>query len=266
MDGIPMLLLHGAYATSRWWEPLMRLLPEEILAVAPDLRGVGGTDRSGDGYAIGEQAADIAAFVAALDWQEFDLVAHSSGGAIAIEYVLSNPERVRTLALVDSVPIEGVFTPPETYALLEEMQSERDLLAQALRALMPTLDFSGGDPVTAAFFEQIVDDAMGMAPAAFTAHADALNEWNRFGDSRSLRLPTLLLWGDQDIIIDRDAMTRTLIAIPGANNLEVLRSVGHSPMIEAPVTLAERLTDFITEDFVEFDEIRSIATEDSPES
>ena len=54
-------------------------------------------------------------------------------------------------------------------------------------------------------------------------------------------------------------MTRSLIAIPGANNLEVIRGVGHSPMIEAPLGLAERLIDFITEDYAEFEEVRELA-------
>src|SRR5687767_5445716 len=81
-DGLPMLLVHGSYATSRWWEPFMRLLPDEILAIAPDLRGVGGSERSARGYAIEDQAEDLAAFVEALGWQEFELVGHSSGGAI----------------------------------------------------------------------------------------------------------------------------------------------------------------------------------------
>ena len=72
----------------------------------------------------------------------------------------------------------------------------------------------------------------------------------------SATLPTLLIWGDQDIIVDRDATTRTLIAIPGANNLEVLHGVGHSPMLEAPQRLAEIYVNFITQDFAGFDAIR----------
>jgi len=109
----------------------------------------------------------------------------------------------------------------------------------------------------------LVDDALQMAPDAFTAIADALNHWNRLGEGHRLRLPTLLIWGDQDIIVDRDAITRTLLAIPGAHNLEVLRSVGHAPMIEAPLSLVERITDFIVEDFDDFEQIRRIAIEES---
>lgn len=261
-DGIPMLFLHGSYATSRWWQPLFNELPEQILAIAPDLRGGGGTEQTTHGYTIAEQAEDLASLVDHLNWLDFDLVAHSSGGAIAMEYILTHPEMVRTLALVDSVPIEGVFTPIETYVVLDQMRTDRALLAQALQTLMPTLDLSGTDPSALAFFDQLVTEAEAMAPAAYTALADALNRWNRFGDGQHLRLPTLLIWGEQDIIVDRDSVTRTLLAIPGANNLEVLRSIGHSPMIEAPQILAERLVDFITEDFGEFETVRQIGAEE----
>ena len=65
-----------------------------------------------------------------------------------------------------------------------------------------------------------------------------------------------MIWGDQDTIIDHATTVRSLIAIPGANNLEILRNVGHSPLIEAPVALAERIIDFITEEFDQFEEIR----------
>ena len=77
----------------------------------------------------------------------------------------------------------------------------------------------------------------------------------------ALSLPTLLLWGSEDTIVDRDTTMRTLIAIPGAGNLEVLRGVGHSPMIESPVVLAERIIDFIAEDFAEYAEARDYAEE-----
>lgn len=241
----------------------MRVLPDEIFAIAPDLRGCGASEKSSTGYSIEDQAADLAGFIEALGWEQFDLVGHSSGGAIAIEYALTYTEKARTLTLVDTAPIEGVFTPLETYVLLEKMRSDRELLAQALQSLMPTLDLTGDNPQAIADFEQLVDDAQNMEPAAFTALADALNKWNRFGDGRQLTLPTLLIWGDQDIIVDRDAITRTFIAIPGANNLEILRGSGHSPMIEAPVALAELIINFIVDDYDEYENVRQLATEET---
>ncbi len=256
-DGLPMLLIHDSFASSRWWEPLFALLPEAIYAVAPDLRGCGQSAKSASGYTIEEQAVDLSALVAALGWRNFDLVGHGSGGAIAVEFALAQPSLLNTLTLVDPAPIEGIFTPLDGIMALAEMQQNEPLLRQALTLLLPTYDQQ--IPAKQAFFDQLVADAQAMAPAAFTAVAESLNQWNRFGEAQQLTLPTLLIWGDQDQIVHRDAMTRTLLAIPGANNLDVLRNVGHSPMIEAPLALAERLLEFITEDYAGFDEARTMA-------
>jgi len=258
-DGIPLLLLHGSYGTSRWWTHFFDALPDDVYAVAPDLRGCGGSDKPDHGYAVEEQAQDLAALLEALGWNEFHLMAHSSSGAIAIEYALSHPHRIATLTLVDTVPVEGVFTPLDGYLALEQMKEDRGLLREALRLLMPGAPIDGDHPDMLHFFETLIDDASQMAPAAFTEIARNLSQWNRFGDARRLTLPTLLVWGERDEIVDRGAATRTLIAIPGANNMEVLRGVGHSPMIEAPVVLAARWLDFILADHSAYDEVRQSA-------
>jgi pimeloyl-ACP methyl ester carboxylesterase len=260
-DGIPVMLLHGSYGTSRWWEQFATSLPEQIHSLAPDLRGCGGSSKTGDGYSIEEQAADVESLVRTLGWDDFHLVAHSSSGAIAIDYALQNPSRLNTLALVSTVPVEGVFTPIDGYMLLEQMRHDRALLAEAMALLMPRVAAAAQreEPAAQALFESLIDDAQQMAPAAFVDIARSLSHWNRFADARQLTLPTLLVWGDQDVIVDREATTRTLIAIPGANNLEVMHGVGHSPLLEAPQRLAEIYVNFITQDFASFDAIRDSA-------
>jgi branched-chain amino acid transport system permease protein len=258
MDGLPLLLLHGSFATSRWWEPLFAVLPQEICAVAPDLRGCGQTEKPAAGYAIEQLTEDVRLFAQALGLSQFDLAAHASSGAIAVELALNHPNLLRSLILVDSVPVEGVGTPLDMLMALSQMQQDRTLLRKALSMLMPTFD-PLESAANSAFFKLLVDDASQMAPAAFTDIAGSLGRWNRFGDAKRLTLPTLLIWGDQDEVVSRDAMTRTLIAIPGANNLEILHGVGHSPMIEAPLTLAEKIVDFMAEDFAALEEVRASA-------
>lgn len=254
-----MLLLHGSFATSRWWEPLFAELPDAVYAVAPDLRGCGESEKSAGGYTIEEQAADVAAIVDALGWAGFDLVGHAAGGAIAVEYALNHTAHLSTLTLVDPVPLTGVFTPLEGIMALDQMREDEALLRQALSLLMSTYDLAVTE--NQRFFDQLVQDVQTMAPKAFTAITESLNRWNRFDAAQALTLPTLLIWGNQDQLVAREAMTRSLVAIPGANNLDVLRNVGHSPMIEAPVALAERLLEFITEDYAGFEEVRAVAAE-----
>ncbi|HMN31314.1 MAG TPA: alpha/beta hydrolase, partial [Caldilineaceae bacterium] len=254
-DGLGLLLVHGSYATGRWWEPLLATLPDEVYALVPDLRGCGQSDKPATGYTIEEQAADLAAMLDLLGQRALDVVAQSSGGAIAMELALTRPDLLRSLVLVDSVPVEGVYTPIEALMALEQMRKDSDLLRQALRLLMPTFELSTDE--NQRFFEQLVADALQMAPPAFTAVAESLGRWNRFAEAKRLTLPTLLVWGELDEIVPRAATTRTLIAIPGARNLEVLHGVGHSPPTEAPLTLAEKIIEFISEDFDETDQVRA---------
>jgi pimeloyl-ACP methyl ester carboxylesterase len=256
--GFPMLLLHGSHASSRWWQRFFEVLPDDIYAVAPDLRGCGESDKAEIGYAIDAQAEDIWSLVESLGWRDFDLVAHSSAAAIAMELLLTHPAIAANLILVSPVPAEGLHTPVEALVLLNEMKDDRDLHRTALASLMPSFDLETSAE-NRQFFDQILDDARGMAPAAFTETAVALGWWNRFADVQRLTLPTLLIWGDEDMIVGRDAVTRTFIAIPGANNLEVLSGVGHAPMIEAPLRLAERIIDFVAEDTIDYEEIRGQA-------
>jgi len=259
-----MMLLHGSFGSSRWWEPFLALLPDAIYAVAPDLRGCGASEKAERGYTIEEQAADIKAFADALGWQEFDLVGHAAGGAIAVEFALQNPNLLSTLTLIAPAPIDGIFTPIDGIMALAEMQQNEALLHKALALLLTTFDLAENEQQR--LFDALLTDAQQMATAAYTGVAESLNQWNRLRDAQQLTLPTLLIWGDQDPIIDRDAMTRSLIAIPGAGNLDVLRNVGHSPMLEAPLALAERILEFITEDFDAYEEARAVAVADHHET
>lgn len=75
-----LVLVHGNFASWRWWRPVLDRLPAGYRAYAPDLRGCGDTDRPPDGYTIEQLAADLHAFARALGLPAFHLVGHSLGG------------------------------------------------------------------------------------------------------------------------------------------------------------------------------------------
>lgn len=242
----PIVFVHGSYASSRWWLPAAGRLPADLYTCyLPDLRGAGQTTHTGDpgDYAVERQAADLVGFVDALELTNLHLVGHSLGAAIALTYAAGDASRVRSLTLVSTPSPTGTPTPPEAYELLERMRDDRGLLLQALATVMPARPPD-------AFFQQLVDDAQAQAPAAFTANALALDQWRLpAGALDQLRLPVLLVWGDRDQIVERPVQTQLLLSIPGANNLEVFRGAGHSPMLERPDGFAQALLDFIGQDF-----------------
>ena len=252
----PVMLVHGSFASSRWWQPVQALLPDEqVTCYAPDLPGCGRSDRPDDpaSYTIDRLAAAVAELIDGLDLWNVDLVGHSLGAAVALSYAVAAPGRLRSLTLVSTPSPQGTPTPAEGYALLEQMRGDRGLLMQALASVMPA---QAPDP----FFQQLVDDAQGQAPAAFSAAALALQQWRLDPDDlRQLRLPVLLVWGDREQIVERSVQTGLLLSIPGANNLEVLRGCGHTPMVERPAVFAQVLLNFIGQDFAGYEAIREAA-------
>jgi 3-oxoadipate enol-lactonase len=80
----PLVLLHGNFASWRWWQPVFERLPAPFVAYAPVMRGCNGSPSNlFDGFEISLLAEDLELFVDALGLRRFHLVAHSLGGAVA---------------------------------------------------------------------------------------------------------------------------------------------------------------------------------------
>jgi len=83
-----LVLVHGNFASSRWWRPVLDRLPPGWRAYAMDLRGCGETAPPPSGaaeeYSIPRLASDLAAFADRLDLPAFH-VGHSLGGAVALD-------------------------------------------------------------------------------------------------------------------------------------------------------------------------------------
>ncbi len=248
-----LVFLHGNLGTSLWWRQVMDLLPAGWRGVAFDAIGCGHSDRTDrlDRFGIASLVLDLTACLDGLDLPACHLVAHSSATPVAVEYALAHPDHVAALVLVGPVPAGGTFTPAEAYPLLERLPREPELTAQALAASAPGLDPASSE------FQQFVLDAGNLDGLGLTANARSLDAWEPRPRLAQLTLPVLLMRGEDDLIVSEDEAQQTLVAIPGANNLEVLHGAGHSPMVERPQAFAEVLVRFIGERGDGFDQVRA---------
>ena len=108
-DAPPLLLIHGNKDHARSWDWVARELRDEYHVIAPDLRGHGDSAWAiGGHYMINEFVLDIAQLVETLGLHPLTVVAHSLGGAVALQYAAIYPERVSKL-----VAVEGLGPPPK---------------------------------------------------------------------------------------------------------------------------------------------------------
>jgi pimeloyl-ACP methyl ester carboxylesterase len=100
-DGLPVLFLHAFAGDSSQWADQLSHLRHQRRAIAIDLRGHGKSAAPKDGdYRVESFVQDVEAVVSKLELSRFVLVGHSLGGAVAIKYAGSHPDRVAGLVVV----------------------------------------------------------------------------------------------------------------------------------------------------------------------
>jgi branched-chain amino acid transport system permease protein len=236
-SGIPLLYVHGNTGSSRWFERVMDV--PGCRAIALDLPNFGRSsplprDPDIDGYADA-----VIAFIAALGLDRPLLVGHSLGGAVAISLAARSPGLIRGLVLVDSSAPSGLVTPEDRHPLIDMMRTNRDFLAKALAATVPSLKDQD-------FFNALVDDATRMAVPAWIGNARALSSFDYRGRCVAFTGSVLVLWGRKDVIITEGMARETAEAFPHAR-LQVLEDIGHSPMVEDPSRFLSTVSGFVSE-------------------
>ncbi|WP_280110003.1 alpha/beta fold hydrolase [Beijerinckia indica] len=186
-SGPAVILLHGWPQTWFAWRATMERLSSHFTVIAPDLRGVGLSERTPTGYDKRTIASDIAALIGHAAGGRAHVVAHDMGGKVA--YMLANlhPESVEKLVLVDClIPGTenmdalrggawhyGFHMAPEIPEMLTKGR-ERDYIAAQIRAWsykkdavseMAISEFArhyaspGGMTVGFAYYRALRDDA-----------------------------------------------------------------------------------------------------------
>lgn len=229
--GTPVVLVHGNWGSSTWWEPVLERLPQGRRGIAPDLRGRGRTRGPDNEYSVKSMAADVLAFADALRIDRFDLVGHSLGSCIAMEIALSHPERLRSLVVVSPGWIDGM---PQAYAVPERQKQLKDdpaFRAMALRAIVPGKDDD--------LWRRILDDASKQTLPAAMALLTTLTAWKPGDAVGAITLPRVVIAGANDAFTGGPNAVRVAQAL--RCELVTMPGVAHGPMIEAPDEFARIL-------------------------
>lgn len=240
-----LLLIHGAGGSSCHWMPMVAKLGEGIFPVAIDLPG----HAASEGYlpdSIDAIAAFCNAFLDSLGVNRpICYVGHSLGGLIGMQFTLSYPDRVNRLVLIGTAA---------------RIQLHPDFLQQALtgqwdlawleKSFAPEVPDNVKEIVLSQFkrtrFTKDTSKFMGLSLIdlnnAVSAVGLSLIDLNN--TVSALRVPTLILSGDDDVIISprksvllhRQISGSRLVTIPGA---------GHYLHIEKAAIVAEEITHFL---------------------
>jgi pimeloyl-ACP methyl ester carboxylesterase len=244
-EGPPLLMLHGSGPGVTGWRNFRGVLAEfaeQYRCLVLEFPGFGVSDDFG-GHPMLTAFDAVVRFVDALGLDAVDIVGNSMGGAVAINYAIANPERVRRLVTIGGIG-RNIFSPgpPEGIRLLQEFTEDpsRERLIRWLHSMVY-------DP--AVVTEELIEERWQHATAPKTLAAarrmyskDAFAQMTKAMDASKapqpwaimhrLKAPTLITWGRDDRVSPLDMALIPMQTIPNAE-LHVFPNCGHWTMIEA---------------------------------
>ncbi|HEU5461389.1 MAG TPA: alpha/beta hydrolase [Nitrososphaeraceae archaeon] len=103
-QGDPIVLLHGWPQTWYEWRYIIpQLIANNYTVIAPDMRGLGDSEKPQTGYDKKTVAEDIYQLVKKLGYSKIYLVAHDMGGPVAYSYAAAQPQDVRKMVILDTL-------------------------------------------------------------------------------------------------------------------------------------------------------------------
>lgn len=240
-----LVLLH-AFPLSRgqWRAQGEALARQGIRVIAPDLRGFGESSVQVGPTIVEEMAADVRGLLDALRIERVILGGLSLGGYVALAAMRQYPHRVQGLILADT---RATADSSQQRAAREETSRlanaqgplailERDLpklLSEQTRAKHPWVVEGARDLARVNSDIGIASAALGMA-----LRPDSTDRLTH------IRVPTLVLVGDEDAITPRADAFEMFDALPGAH-IAVIPEAGHLSNLEQPDRFTSHLGHFL---------------------
>jgi len=234
--GVPLLALHGWLDNAASFDLLAPLL-EGTHLISLDLAGHGQSGfRSPDsGYNLWQDVGDLLDVADRLGWQKLNLLGHSRGGAIAMLFAATFPERVEKLVLIDGglpFPGEADEAPAELAKALTERRSVRPGRVFRDRATAVAERARGFSKISIAAAEVLARRGLVAVEGGYQWRADPrlkatselkLTPAHVLAFVRRVAAPVLLFMPDESPFKNLDLYR---VALPAFANLEIVHLPG----------------------------------------
>ena len=233
-SGEPVVLIHGLFGTMGNFGPLMQAIKGSYHLTVPVLPIYDLPSRELSMQALMDH---VSAFLDKMNWERVHVVGNSLGGHIGLLLALDQPERVHTLTLTGS---SGLFE----HSLGSSFPRRQDyefVKSVAERTFYePTL---ATKEMVDEIFDIINTPAKGIN---IIVTAKSAMRHNLEHELHRIKVPTLLIWGQQDAITPPFVGEEFHQKIP-QSTLHLLDQCGHAPMMEHPVAFAQLLEQFLAQ-------------------
>ncbi len=239
--GEALLFLHGLGTDGRSWEYQRDLFAEQYRVILIDVRGHGRSAKPPGPYSVPQFAQDIFALLEHLKIDAFHLVGLSMGGMIGFQMAVEQPERLRSLTIVNSGPELIAQNWKERWQILQRR------LVLNFTSMEKIGEFIGErlfpEPHLAEYKTLFVQQMRENDPKAYKAATNALIGWSVRGQLGRVQCPVLVISGDMDYtpVANKEAYVREM---PTAR-LQVIANSRHGTPIDQPEAFNTAVLQFL---------------------
>ncbi len=222
--GRPLLILHGWGSRSNNWQRIGEMLAEKgIKVIIPDLPGFGQSDKPPRAWNLDDYCDFIEEFVKVLNLENFSLLAHSFGGALAVKCSLKIPEKIDKLFLVSAACFRRKSLKVKLLKFISKFFKIKTPFLK--KFFYRKSDYLSTEGVMRDTYLKIIAEDL----------SDILSQ---------IQMPTIIIWGEKDNItpIKQAYLIKSKIK---DSKLEILPSTGHNLNLNAQQRLVEIVKQYI---------------------
>ncbi len=220
-EGEPLVLLHGLFGALSNFKDLIEYFKKDYKVVVPllplyELKVLDTT--------VGGLAKYVRRFIDSMDYQGIHLLGNSLGGHVGLVYVLKHPQKIRSVILTGS---SGLFENGmgETYP----KRGDYDYIRKKTELTFYDPEIATKKLVDEVF--EIVNNRLKVIKIISLAKSAIRH--NLGEELREIKVPTLLIWGQNDTITPPMVAEEFHKLIPNSE-LFFINHCGHAPMMEVP--------------------------------
>jgi abhydrolase domain-containing protein 6 len=246
--GETILLVHGFNADKDNWTKFAEPLVKNYHVVAVDLPGFGESSRiEAESYNIASQAKKLNRIVETLGLKQFHIGGNSMGGAISGKYAVEYPEKVLSLALLNTA---GIPSAQKSEFRIRAEKGDNLLLVRTPEDFKKMIEFAfvKPPPIPGRIIDYLTEQAiMNRDFSDMIFKQLAKEEYSLEEELFKIKVKTIVIWGNKDRIIHVSSTDVIKKKMPDAK-IVILENCGHLPMIERPEDTAKPYLEFLSKD------------------
>ena len=242
-QGEPLVLIHGVGMGKEVWAPQIEAFAADYQVISYDMLGHGGSAIPDENVTLADYARQLYQLLTDLKISAANIVGHSMGALVALEFALTYPDKVIRL-----VPMNAVYCRTEAQRAAVEKRATELVMPSSDASLESTIERWFGSPVTAGLqqAEALVRRFLtSVNPTGYarTYRLFATSDRVHQGRLGQLSMPVMYLTGELDAN-SSPAMSAEMASETPGGRCVVLPLARHMMGITSPTETNKALADF----------------------